>query len=508
MGDIALSSEDAEYFEGVRRRRAEMSSSSTMGKVNRNETTNSQSRNETDYLQSVSTPSGGYDEDDDEGEDEGEDEEVENPGKKRNKSDKVGPRRKGKKRGKKNKQKNNEKWEGKLNRRQQKKEKRRRKKEKKTENPEGSRVNKLERKIARQTAKLKKMLAKNDKWRASRKHETKHQRRVMARLDRARKKLDARARAKIDAIEREKASPSLSSSSSSHHRSRRAATARPERLWDHAVIPYVIDANFSGSHKALFKMAMRHWENHTCATFVERQNEKNYIVFTERPCGCCSFVGKRGNGPQAISIGKNCDKFGIVVHELGHVIGFWHEHTRPDRDDHVIILRKHIIQNQEYNFNKLSESEVDSLGEPYDFHSIMHYARNTFSRGTYIDTILPKVPEGEKRPEIGQRIKLSVGDIRQANLLYKCPKCGSTLQNSNGVFASPDFSDAGHSVHCQWRISATHGEKIVLNITEINIEVRKERSRPCRFICGSFTVFRILSVCLFISVRMSLSVSL
>ena len=23
-----------------------------------------------------------------------------------------------------------------------------------------------------------------------------------------------------------------------------------------------------------------------------------FSVFTERPCGCCSFVGKRGNGPQ------------------------------------------------------------------------------------------------------------------------------------------------------------------------------------------------------------------
>lgn len=53
-------------------------------------------------------------------------------------------------------------------------------------------------------------------------------------------------------------------------------------------------------------------------------------------------MGRRGNGPQAISIGKNCDKFGIVVHELGHVIGFWHEHTRPDRDDHVTIIRDNI----------------------------------------------------------------------------------------------------------------------------------------------------------------------
>lgn len=44
------------------------------------------------------------------------------------------------------------------------------------------------------------------------------------------------------------------------------------------------------------------------------------MKFTEStPCSCCSFVGKRGNGGQAISIGKNCDKFGIVVHELGHV---------------------------------------------------------------------------------------------------------------------------------------------------------------------------------------------
>ena len=72
-------------------------------------------------------------------------------------------------------------------------------------------------------------------------------------------------------------------------RNRRAATARPERLWEHGVIPYEIESNFSGTHRALFKQAMRHWELYTCIKFVERTPEHpNYIVFTERPCG---YVG-------------------------------------------------------------------------------------------------------------------------------------------------------------------------------------------------------------------------
>ncbi|CAL1683040.1 unnamed protein product [Lasius platythorax] len=257
-------------------------------------------------------------------------------------------------------------------------------------------------------------------------------------------------------------------------RIRRAATARKERVWDHGVIPYEIDGNFSGAHKALFKQAMRHWENFTCVKFVERVSREhpNYILFTERPCGCCSFVGKRGNGPQAISIGKNCDKFGIVVHELGHVVGFWHEHTRPDRDRHVQIIRDNIMSGQEYNFNKLTEEEVNSLGLPYDYDSIMHYAKNTFSKGTYLDTILPMESHGKKRPEIGQRIRLSEGDIAQTNLLYKCHKCGRTFQENSGIFGSPTYPNNSPPIdgeRCEWRITATHGERIVLNITSLDI---------------------------------------
>lgn len=72
-----------------------------------------------------------------------------------------------------------------------------------------------------------------------------------------------------------------------HHRVTRAATAKKERIWDYGVIPYEIDANFSGAHKALFKQAMKHWENVTCIKFVERNpsDHMNYIIFTIRPCG-------------------------------------------------------------------------------------------------------------------------------------------------------------------------------------------------------------------------------
>lgn len=82
----------------------------------------------------------------------------------------------------------------------------------------------------------------------------------------------------------------------------------------------------------------------------------------------------------------------------------------------------HLISGQEYNFDKLTDEEVNSLGLTYDYDSIMHYSRNTFSKGIYLDTIKPVVElNGGKKTDIGQRIKLSEGDITQTNMLYNCP---------------------------------------------------------------------------------------
>ncbi|ESN94954.1 hypothetical protein HELRODRAFT_87238, partial [Helobdella robusta] len=259
-------------------------------------------------------------------------------------------------------------------------------------------------------------------------------------------------------------------------REKRAAISRPHLLWDDGIIPFEFDTNFTGAPRSMIFGAMRAWENNTCVSFVEKTNDhKNYILFSQSPCGCCSFVGKKF-GAQIISIGKHCDQHGIILHELGHVIGFFHEHTRPDRDSYVEILYDNILHDQKNNFYTARPGEVDSLNEPYDFQSIMHYARSTFSVRPFFDSIIPR-SNTVNNHDMGQRSYLSKGDISQTNKLYKCPQCGKTLMEPKGTFSTPQYTltplpdTHGHyrSSYCVWRITGHPWEVITLTILSYDI---------------------------------------
>ena len=68
-----------------------------------------------------------------------------------------------------------------------------------------------------------------------------------------------------------------------------------------------------------------------------------------------------------------------VVHELIHTLGLWHEHNRPDRDDHISINWDNIEESWRKEFEKNDPDKVDMLG-PYDICSIMHYADHGFTK--------------------------------------------------------------------------------------------------------------------------------
>ena len=126
---------------------------------------------------------------------------------------------------------------------------------------------------------------------------------------------------------------------------------------------------------------------------------------------CCSYVGRFSGFIQPVSIGYYCS-FSATVHEIGHVLGFWHEQSRPDRDQYVNIHQQNIKSGFEPNFYK--ESAINSLGVPYDFNSIMHYSATAFAKTNTV-TISTK----EKNIPFGLAPELSPLDIKQTNLLYK-----------------------------------------------------------------------------------------
>ena len=83
----------------------------------------------------------------------------------------------------------------------------------------------------------------------------------------------------------------------------------------------------------------------------------NYLIFTQ----CTSF---------------NIALF-RVIHEFLHSLGFQHEHTRPDRDQHITVNFKNIQEKNRQWWEKHGHHEAHVYGS-YDICSIMHYKDHGF----------------------------------------------------------------------------------------------------------------------------------
>uniref|UniRef100_A0A1I8A436 Metalloendopeptidase n=1 Tax=Steinernema glaseri TaxID=37863 RepID=A0A1I8A436_9BILA len=189
--------------------------------------------------------------------------------------------------------------------------------------------------------------------------------------------------------------------------------------WPGNTIPYVLSSEYTSVQKRVLRTSFNYLEKVSCFKFVERTNQFDYLNI-EPLDGCYSFVGRIG-GQQNMSLAVDCLVDYIIWHEMLHVIGFEHEHQRPDRDSYISVLFDNVNPDQIGNFDKIPSNELEGYNRLYDYKSIMHYDGMAFGMSEPV-TGKRKVTMVPLQPgiELIDNMSLTELDIAKLNQIGNC----------------------------------------------------------------------------------------
>lgn len=114
---------------------------------------------------------------------------------------------------------------------------------------------------------------------------------------------------------------------------------------------------------------------------------------------------------------------GLLLHEMGHVAGLFHEHIRPDRDDFIIVNTNNSTSPD--FFAKDPSANGTWILSSYDYESIMHYnpkATGKIINGSQLTVMFPKQPPNGtyfgNPAYMGRMISLTWADKNSLIALY------------------------------------------------------------------------------------------
>lgn len=190
--------------------------------------------------------------------------------------------------------------------------------------------------------------------------------------------------------------------------------------WPDAIIPYTIDSSLGDHAREVIDEAIEVYSLKTCIKWIPRTTQLSYVNFFQGS-GCWSMLGQMyKERHQNISLGSGCEWKSTVLHEMMHAAGFFHTHSRYDRDEFVDIHWENIDITTIFNFFQFGPNVLDLYG-PYDIRSNMHYGTKAFSTNGKPTITAKGDPDGEiylGQPHVGGDFTQT--DLDKLNEMYPC----------------------------------------------------------------------------------------
>ncbi|XP_064646852.1 uncharacterized protein LOC135499821 [Lineus longissimus] len=211
----------------------------------------------------------------------------------------------------------------------------------------------------------------------------------------------------------------------SRRRRKRSALGSDVKAWPGGVVPYEFNSNYPAEGKGYVYKAMRTIENDSCITFVVRTTQDKYMIIgNSEPSQCYSsgigYPWTWYDETRNMNFGWCWNDVPSIIHELYHALGFWHEMSRPDRDDYIEIIWKNVQpgEGNKFQFQKAGTSTFS--GYPYDYLSIMHYPLNAMAIDQNKYTMKPKKLDLKLFGKVGNQQLPTKLDKFELNTVYKC----------------------------------------------------------------------------------------
>lgn len=156
-----------------------------------------------------------------------------------------------------------------------------------------------------------------------------------------------------------------------------ATNAQKPLPWPGGVVPYDLSM-LTEAQQALARRAMVRWEATGAKIFfVPRSNQIECVYFTgsTNAGNNTSHDGFRQGARTDVNITAFWWRQAewMPAHELGHALGFHHEHQRWDRDQFVKINYENIKPGREHDYDWIAQTNWIVSSTAYDYRSIMHY---------------------------------------------------------------------------------------------------------------------------------------